>query len=66
MINNNSVQHDQLSNWPERMAAANKKVQEMNQWFIDNTPVTDDACEICGASPMTANCNNANCDKGDN
>ena len=21
-------------------------------------------CDICGADPMTANCNNANCDKG--
>lgn len=23
-------------------------------------------CELCGAIPMTVNCNNANCDEGNN
>ena len=39
----------------ETIAKLQERVKELEK--------SDDKCELCGASPMTANCNNAGCDK---
>ena len=39
------------------------KPQLQNVLSTDRVKIEENTCPICGASPMTANCNGANCDE---
>jgi formate dehydrogenase maturation protein FdhE len=36
---------------------------EVDELIAEAVKIEENTCPICGASPMTANCNGANCDE---
>ena len=54
-------------NHPEWWAMVVSRLHKMNVNFAfyvkhEIVDLVNDSCGVCGASPMTANCNNAGCD----
>lgn len=38
-------------------------ITALNELIAEAVKIEENTCPICGASPMTANCNGANCDE---
>lgn len=65
-----------INDHPVGLTITDAKITDENiliLWFDDGSSIAFrlseeqnlvDLCTICGASPMTVDCNNANCDKG--